>query len=215
MLEDEIRRLGTELVLCNEPCAGILRNASAGILPRCLVIERSAKLGKGCFVAGINPGPSGSKERDIYRRAGGTYDSFLQEWNRRIHKVPYYKRLRHFINEIGLEGPILWSELAKCEKNKDSDGIPLQTLRFCSNKFLIRELAQVPPEWPLIGVGAEAYKALAYMQPNRTVLGIPHPTGSRGHFHRLFTGDHLRNDILIKALEVLDSSIAVTVLLRA
>ncbi|MGH9364294.1 MAG: hypothetical protein ACRD1B_03385 [Thermoanaerobaculia bacterium] len=63
-----------------------------------------------------------------------------------------------------------------------------------------RELESVPAEWPLVGVGAEPYKALAYLYPNRAVLGVPHPTGARGNqWHGLFDGPSLTPAILSAA----------------
>jgi hypothetical protein len=74
-------------------------------------------------------------------------------------------------------------------------------------------------KWPIFGVGGEAYKAIAYRFPERTVIGVPHPTGSHGHFAALFAqhnGDELRSpqaEIISAVNETLAS--AGTVWLRA
>jgi hypothetical protein len=94
---------------------------------------------------------------------------------------------------LGLEGRILWTELAKCE-SATGKTVPLQTLRTCSATFLQRELKAVPEKWPLLAAGRETYKALAYQFPSRTILGVPHPTGSRGDFDALF-----ENGLLLEA----------------
>lgn len=90
------------------------------------------------------------------------------------------------VDQIDLRGPMLWTELAKCESTKDVRGVPLATLRTCAGRYLKREIDVLPDSWPLIAVGGEAFKALAYLHPNRVIIGVPHPTGSHGHFARLF-----------------------------
>jgi hypothetical protein len=45
-------------------------------------------------------------------------------------------------------------------------------------------------------VRSEAYKALAYLYPERTVLGVPHPSGARGkHWDNLFEKDRLKTSV--------------------
>lgn len=187
MLTESIQQIGTELVQCTQTCAGVARNQAEGIIPRCLVLENPDATGKGCLVSGINPGRSGEKERATYRTSGSSYEVFLKYWDVKIKDVPYYQHLRKLIKGLKLTGPVIWSDLAKCENAPSVKGlIPLQTLRSCSGRFLHRELKATPSDWPILGVGAEAYKALAYLEPNRTVIGVPHPTGSRGQYFALF-----------------------------
>ncbi|MEW5784407.1 MAG: hypothetical protein AB1767_04890 [Bacillota bacterium] len=81
--------------------------------------------------------------------------------------------------------------MAKCETAPGKKSLPLQALRYCGARFLYRELDVIPADWVIIAVGREAYKALAYLMPARTILGCPHPTGSHGHFNNLFKGDTL------------------------
>lgn len=52
----------------------------------------------------------------------------------------------------------------------------------------------MPSDWPLVAVGWEAYKALAYLHPSRVVIGVPHPTASRGQFSKLFEQRKLREE---------------------
>ncbi len=81
----------------------------------------------------------------------------------------------------------------KCENEAKGKSIPLQTFRECTKRYLGNELTLVPSDWPLIAIGREAYKALAYSYPARTVIGIPHPTGSHGNYETLFDGQKLHS----------------------
>lgn len=105
------------------------------------------------------------------------------------YKHSYYKFLRAFVNCVGYGGPILWTELVKCECNSADIVLPLQTFRICTDKYLKKELQAVPNDWPLIAVGREAHKALSYLFPEKSVLGVPHPTSSRGYFSKMFKKD--------------------------
>jgi hypothetical protein len=53
-------------------------------------------------------------------------------------------------------------------------------------KIFNKELEVIPSDWPLIAVGKETFKVLAYLYPTHVIIGVPHPTGSYGHFSRLF-----------------------------
>jgi hypothetical protein len=94
---------------------------------------------------------------------------------------------------MNLDGPILWTELVKCENKTKGILPPLQTFRKCINIFLNEELEAVPEAWPLLAVGRETYKALAYIYSSKTIIGIPHPTSSRGHFQEMIKGNSLKN----------------------
>lgn len=190
-LASHINEMGRELVRCNIHCRGIALNHSDGILPRCLILEAEGRAeGKGSVIVGINPGRSKAHEREFYRLNGQTYEQEIRYWQKFIARHPYYRRLRNFADEMGFNGPILWTELVKCENASAESGLPpLQTFRTCTETYLQRELQAVPRDWALIAVGTESYKALAYMFASRVVIGVPHPTGSRGQFARLFDQD--------------------------
>jgi hypothetical protein len=84
----------------------------------------------------------------------------------------------------------------KCEKKSSGyDLPPLQTFRTCTKIYLQKEIETVPDNLPLIAVGIESYKALSYLFASRTVIGVPHPTGSYGQFHKLFNNGSLRPEI--------------------
>lgn len=187
-LEDQIRLIGQGLVCCGASCEGIERDPGAGILPRGLILEHRDPEGRGVLVAGVNPGRSTVAERAFYLSQGGSYQAVEQYWQEKIRRSPYYTRLRRLVSALGFSGPILWSDLAKCENAIAAPDLPpIQTLRQCSERFLRAEVAALPPEWPLVGVGAEGFKALAYSYPTRVVIGVPHPADARGWFSGLYT----------------------------
>jgi len=190
-LATHIEEIGRNMVRCNIHCRGIALNHAEGILPRCLYLETEGRAdGKGSVIIGINPGRSKPDEREFYRQNGQTFEQEFLYWQKFIYNHPYYNRLRHFVGELGFNGAILWTELVKCENASAESGLPpLQTFRTCTETYLQKELQAVPSDWALIAVGAESYKASAYMFASRTVIGVPHPTGSYGQFPRLFGAD--------------------------
>jgi len=186
----KISQLGNELVNCNLNCSGISNNIQNGILPRCLYLETNNRYEtNGCVVVGINPGRGSNFERDYYLNNGTSYQTILNFWNQHGRNHLYYRYLTDFVNLAGYRGPILWTELAKCESNTNTAIPPLQTFRTCTNNFLRRELESVPNDWPLIAIGRETYSAISYLYPTKSVLGLPHPTSSRGFFNRLFSNN--------------------------
>lgn len=204
-LNERIDRLGAELVACKDGCAGILQRQSDGILPRSLFLERPDATGRGCLAVGLNPGTSKPVERAFYLAHEITYDR-VKKYRTRISAGPYFTRTQSIINQLGLTGPIIWSNLAKCENTSDRDGLPpLQTLRHCTRRFLARELHESPSDCVVLGIGWEAYRALAYLVPERTVIGIPHPTGGYRDFRKMLDATLLRAEIRHRALAALRS----------
>lgn len=204
-LAAQIRSIGEELVQCRKACEGVSCNHAAGQIPRCLFLDVEGRSGvRGAAVVGLNPGRAAEPERTSYVKAGGTYNSVMAWYNDHGRRHPYVNHLQRLLEVLELHGPVLWTELAKCENSPDRPGLlPLQTFRTCTAAYLDRELEVLPPDWPLLAIGVEVYKALAYRFSSRTVLGVPHPTGSRGHFSHLFDGAVLRADVAQRARAVL------------
>lgn len=198
-LKLEIDKIGQQMVSCSNKCNGIACNLEEGILPRCLILEIDSRTQSGgVVIVGINPGHSKSHERNYYIKNGQSYDKVVEYWNAHIRKRKYYSSLRSFVNQLGFQGHILWTELVKCENMRRVRSPPLQTFRICTKTYLSRELDLIPDNWPLIAVGGEVYKALAYRFPTRIVVGIPHPTGAFGLFPKLFD----RNGELLKIFKL-------------
>jgi len=187
-LEKFINELGENLLKCNEICEGISNNKKRGIIPRCLYLENRGEYEKGCVVVGINPGISTKKERaDYLKIADLNYEDVKSISKSIIDSHKYYNQTRKFLEAIDLKGPILWTELVKCE-NKDKRLPPIQTFRVCTKNYLTEEIKHIPINWPLIAVGKIAYNALSFLYPKKAVIGIPHPTGSYGYFDKLIDG---------------------------
>lgn len=205
-LQHIINRISEELMYCDDCCAGIWLDRDAGIIPRSLFLERPDAEGRGCFAVGLNPGTSPPKERAKYREAGITLQN-VNTYRASISNIPYLARSRSVIDQLGIIGPILWSNLAKCENRSNRKGLPpLQTLRHCARRFLSRELAAIPKDWAMLGIGWEAYRALAYLVPERSVIGIPHPTGGFRDFRKMLENERLRTEIKNRALGVLHAA---------
>lgn len=200
---DAVNFLGGKLLDCRDACQGIQQDRSAGVLPRSLFLERPDATGRGCLAVGLNPGTSRPPERRFFREDGPTYEN-TKQYRMRINDRPYFKRSRQVIDQLGLTGPILWSNLAKCENETGrKKSPPLQTLRHCTTKYLRQELAASPPEWIVLGIGWEAFRALAYLVPERGVIGIPHPTGGFRDFRKLLNDGALLEDLKKRALQAM------------
>lgn len=185
-LQSSINRIGKKLVACSSPCQGIARAQAKGILPRCLYLEERDSHAMGAAVVGLNPAPADEDECEFYRSLP-SYQQAFAYWAEHIRKTNrYYRAMCGFVDQLDLAGSILWTELVKCENEAgNKQHPPLQTFRICTRTYLQQELRAVPENWPLIAVGRVAYDTLAYISPDRALIGVPHPTGSFGNFHRL------------------------------
>ena len=161
--------------------------------------------GRGCLAIGLNPGLSGPHERTFYVNSGMTYDR-VKTYRDSISGKRFFALTRRVVDQLGLSGPILWSNLAKCENESGRKGLPpLQTLRHCTRRFLRRELDAVPIDWVVFGIGWESYRALAYLVPERSVIGFPHPTGGYRDFRKILDDGQLRQEIKDRAKGILSA----------
>ena len=173
-------------------CEGIYLEPSKGVLPRVLALEYEDRSGlQGCVALGINPGAGSEHEQSWHLEHGNTYEAMLEFWTEFRKDVhPYHVRTRRFIDASGVSGPILWTELVKFQNPKGVKGIPpINTLRACAHLYLVEEIAAVPESWPIIAIGRDPFRLASMIFPSRTVIGIPHPTGSYGLFPKLFANE--------------------------
>ena len=206
--ENKIKIIGRRLVNCKLFCEGVNKNISKGILPRCLFYEKNSHNKNGCAIVGLNPGVSKLKEIKYYLKNECTYESTVEYWKHFNFNHFYYKRLRNFVRSIDILGPILWTELVKCESTIKNVKLPLQTFRICVEKHLRYELESFPINWPIVAVGKEAFIAISYLYPRHIVIGVPHPTSSRGHFACLFHNNNLKSEQYNNIKNVLENNIS-------
>lgn len=177
-LTDRINILGDKIVKCDAACKGI----------------------KLCRKNGVKNYKSIS---DGWETRYGTKDKPNGEKRRLGKEHRYYTQLRKLFRDV-FNGDILWTELVHCEsvdRKGKNEPLPAATKRTCISRHLVKEIEEVPNKWPLIAVGREAYGALQYLFLNRTVIGVPHPTGSHGVFDGLLKSVDADRDKLRHKLE--------------
>ena len=192
--------------------------------PRCLFLDvTNHKNGLDCVIVGMNPGKASKEEEKRYRehekRTYKNVRSVMESSIRGTGAVPYYKRARSLVRKLGWSS-ILWTEICKCQckrEKKEVDGKrrkvstppSLQTFRTCIANFLEKELdCEETQNMPIVALGNAAFTAVAYRFPSRCVIGVPHPSGSRGRkFSSLFENDDAKKGGLRKKyrLKILDS----------
>jgi hypothetical protein len=212
-LTAHIDRIGLEIVGCTDGCAGVRQDQENGYLPRGLLLERPGAAARGCIVIGLNPGKCDEKERRFYKARGATYESVKAHWKQRHKEWDYVNWMRNVLAQVGLHGPVIWSNLAKCENEQArKEVLPLETWRHCAHSFLRRELRAVPLDWLVLALGKDSWVATAYLAAPRTVIGMPHPTGahSRHDFASLFVDEKpdglLRDEIKARVLAALGAA---------
>lgn len=199
-----ISELGEAMVKCSETCVGVERDPTAGIPPRGLMLETIDRTGdRGCVIVGTNPGTILEDEQAFYRRNGPpTYERLRTYFIDALRCYKHYVPPRTFVTErLGLLGPILWTDMAKCHWIRDTAKGPSGkarwgTLKKCGGIFLSSELSVVPQEWswPVIALGNDAFRHVTRL-PDRLVIGVVHPQAWHGGFLRL-----LRNNEVGKRL---------------
>jgi hypothetical protein len=192
-VKEAIHQIGESLIQCTAGCTDVHFDQSTYRQPRCLIYESDGRNQPepGCVVIGLNPGRTSRKEIEHYKNKGLSYNSFLTWWQKgdRTRFNGYYGKMKSFVDGYGIKGPILWTELAKCDCAQGVGALSVQTLRTCSEKYLKQEIEKVPDNWTIIAVSKKAFEASCFLFPNRTVIGVAHPTGSYGQFVGLFDSD--------------------------
>jgi len=201
-IKNEIEKIGETLIkddnYKNYP--DLVCDQRKGIIPRGLLYEYGERdlSGTGSVIVGLNPGQSKKDEREYFKKAFKEhrlkYQTHVDFWNGKYRNWKYHNRLRSVSDRLGLKGPILWTELVKCESKKQGQ-LRVQTVRDDIHKYLLKEISCIPESWPLIAAGDKAYEILSYSFPNRLVVGVPHPTGTRGN--------HWTNHINIRKIKKL------------
>lgn len=206
MNPNKIFELGEQICNCLEHCAGVKRDPTEGDFPRGLYLEtENTDDSPGTVICGLNPGSALIKEKEYYlSREKICYLDFAEYWKQKIRNLKYFEQSRKLVQGLERKGPILWTDLVKCENESDKVELSFRyhsaTFRRCTQKFLFREIKWAPKSWLIVALGWEAYRALMFMFPERQILGVPHPSGSRGLFSPFFENGCLkigfRNQIL-------------------
>lgn len=211
-LRDAVEELGARLTGCERRCPGIVCDVAAGSMPRCLIFESRGceRLDGGVIVVGMNPGKADDAERRVIKELFGpqhdprrAYASYLTWLDNAIQRIPFYTLMRAALAAMGHAGPILWTEIVKCESGKPiavegktkpvpfglADPFRTTTVRTCRDEHLRGELALCPQEWPIVAAGLGVGKYLddtrAELAGTRQIVAVPHPTGSED-FLRVF-----------------------------
>jgi hypothetical protein len=188
-LQLEIDGIGKRMARCERKCEGVKCDAVGGVPPRCLVLEDRDDTQTGCVVVGLNPGQAKPDERNYLRAAVCKYEAYAEFWRKNLRdEYIYYTRLRQLVARIGLKGPLLWTELVKCQSAEvqGANGEarkpppPVGTVRTCVSNYLGKELEAVPAGWPIIAVGRAAFGIVPYLFATRAVIGVPHAAGAWG-----------------------------------
>jgi len=238
-INKKISKIGQQLVNDHpfySKYSDIICNPEKGIVPRCLSYESEHRdpRKQGSVIVGLNPGSMKrfidvqNKIKSFRNRNDGLFsyhkiDGYLKkrfmfdDINNKHKAHPYYRNLRNLVNQLKLDGPILWTEIVKCE-SKMRGKLSVRTIRDDINRYLLKEIDATPTNWPLIGVGDEAYKILSYYFNKRLVIGVPHVTGVRNNrysFNQLVSGKKddkkLKLKIKRKISKILKDNLPVTV----
>jgi hypothetical protein len=158
-------------------------------------------------LVGMNPGEPLDDERAAVRGATDTSNAAVSAALYSFFEThvlltrTFYTRTRNALRALGFDGTILWTESVKCS-SLASDSLSVlrtpETFRACGTRWLQRETALVPPEWPVVALGQDAFASCVLMLARR-VLGIPHPTAGRSTaFWRVFHADGGRLHVAAK-----------------
>ena len=184
-LKNKIYQIGQEMVNCSLNCNGIENKKKIGAIPRGLYLETEKRTKeKGIIVVGMNPGKIDNdpqEYKDILKEKC-SYQNYIESFKKNIlHKSPYFERTREILDILNFTGPILWTEIVKCQ-SEENGKLDFPTIRNCAHKFLKNEVALV--DYPILALGDKAYPTCLLIFPERKIIGSPHPSGANPRFHR-------------------------------
>lgn len=184
----KIDKIGKKLVKCPKICGGkgIVNDPKKGIIPRCLFLETEGReKQKGAVIIGFNPGPANKNEQERMKNkiSYEDYKNYFKENNLGAYSYDtrarkHHKRAKDLVTALGFKGPILWTELVKCQFKEDIDikSLPERTMEECIKNYLRKEI-KLFPKFPIIALGNDVFEFCSLRFPERIVIGIPHPSG--------------------------------------
>lgn len=173
-LHRQIAAIADRVATCGRQCEEVVNCPEEGRPPRGLILELrpNANTRRGVVVVGQNPGMAGDEERALYQGHGVGYRQQLLAWDR-VQNVAYFERLRRSLGLLGLDGPVLWTDVVKCEGSAPS----AEAKKTCADEYLVHELEAAPNDWPVLAAGGVAFKTCSSLAGDHPVLGFFHPTG--------------------------------------
>jgi len=155
-----------------------------GIIPRGLYLEtlNRAKT-KGVIVVGMNPGRinNDSQEYKNLLKDKISYYNYVKAFEKNIlYKHPYFKRTHEVLEILKFTGPILWTEIVKCQ-SEENGKLSYDTIRNCVHKFLKKEVELV--DYPIFALGDKAYNTCLLLFPERKIIDSQHPPGANSNFY--------------------------------
>ena len=189
-LDKLVRMIAEQMACCKQECEGVNWDKNLGYIPRVPLADiKGCGNGPGMVIVGMHPARTSYNERKLNFRKVFSENNFQEKRGAQLlAQVRYFGQIRELIRplveRLGFDGPILWTEMVKCETKAGQD-MPMQTRRICSALYFLEEMKAIPKEWPLVAVGQKVFDALCYLFPERPIVGIPHPRASSRYFNSL------------------------------
>lgn len=180
-------------------CQGSLvrdQDINNGIFARGVFIQRRDPDGKKSVVVGKNPGRAESEKKQLSGLSNfrAAYEKWLtfQQLNEGQKPYMYYYAPICVLDALGYSGDILWTEFYRCEHQTENRGIDSEAGKYCTDKYLLREIESFVKPADDFVVLAQCWEAFEYLQSAKwrakipKLLGMPHPTGTGGLINYLF-----------------------------
>lgn len=212
----ELKNIANNITKCPFQCQLVENDFKSGVIPRCIFIEVQTDAVSGSIVIGINPGKANAHEKNYYKAHQGslTHDTIQQYWMKYIKtkNAGFYEKINIIMKGLKIES-IYWTEVAKCENIKyelspEEQVTYNNTLSYCGNKYLKKELMQIPTSWPIFAISKAAFDFCETNFGDRKIIGIPHPTSkhTKNKFNSLLENEYTtKPEVLDKIKEFLTS----------
>jgi hypothetical protein len=173
-LEKRLAAVGEEAMYCERKCEGVRR-----VEAQCTLTAQSVVSGSdsaiGCVVVGLTP----LRKRWVATCGRGN----LPGGGDGARMPVSFSRLRAVCAELGVKDTFVWTSLCKCERIK-GEKLPRETMEACTLKLLAKELEPIERSVPIVALGNRVFDTIRRCFPNRFVLNVPSPDGSRSDFQK-------------------------------
>ncbi|MDH5483488.1 MAG: hypothetical protein OEY22_11535 [Candidatus Bathyarchaeota archaeon] len=187
-LESALGEAGKELMHCKRGCEGVWSSVEDGVPSRHTIVSG---LGDkvSCVIVSLAPPRTATRDQKLLAATRG-YRELLEHCRSKVESSAFYSKLDAFRKNLGLKGAAVWTTLCKCERIK-GQGLPSETMQACVGSHLARELELVDKSVPIIAVGNRVFNTVRHNFPDRFVLNVPSPDGSRGDFQKTMNNEKL------------------------